>query len=488
MPLDSLKSRFDRVQSLQNDFLNRIKEYRVSRDPSVLPDLREADRLDDELEDIVRELSDSDISSEQVVEASPRLLFLAPRSLEETVVSMELDDQIIERASPRAVAEVPEDLVLETMIPDNGSEQRLDIAPIDNPEPSRTESASEEIPLGGSAESPRRRKRLDSFIVVNDAKSAVDPQAASSPKPVPTFGQVVKEAVTQGDLEDSESSVAETYDEPPPTVRRRDFVVEKTPTLFTSGLPELMYASPTPPTSPPPLEPANTRSPSPTRRKISPLTRSNERRHSSPLRNDPAAFWRRVRAEREGFDSIMETLEKISKMNERIRKEFESVRVKPVGITCGYLFKLEEKKAEDMQEQELAVEGDPRKEEEVMAPPPEASGPDATTSPLINDFTSWISNLMESPGKPEAVVTADPVVFSPNARRRRSVQAGWEVMHAVVTIQKWYRRWGARRKEKMASMASMAEVEAVAARETLRRRRRQKNPNSWKIQEETIEL
>jgi hypothetical protein len=238
MSYEHLHDRFGRVQIIQDDFLNRIREYRATRDPSILPDIQDANKLDDELEDIARELSHGE------AEPPPAALFVPVAA-----VSTQRRKRAVDKSADKVAVEsnsVSPDVSLEKWGTDDdvnlidAPPQRASPVglPASNPWPeeplvdSTTEkplslhSFDDEIPFGGTAESlqdtprSRRKKRLDKFVVMNNA-SDIAVKRGESPVVVPTFGEVMKNAVDHGDIAvvDSESSVPETYDEPPPTFR-----------------------------------------------------------------------------------------------------------------------------------------------------------------------------------------------------------------------------------------------------------------------------
>ena len=327
MSYEDLQGRFEKVQTLQGDFLNRIREYRTTRDPSILPDIQDANKLDDELEDIARELSHGDADppqTEVVISALPVSVQRRRRPATQPVAKEAVDDNMVpldlyimkrdsddnvkltdappQRASPTGLpAAVP---LLDEQLLDATTDKSVSLPSLDD-----------DIPLGGTAESlqntprSRRKKRLDSFVVMNNA-SEVAVQRVESPVVVPTFGEVIKNAVDHGEIVvgDSESSVPETYDEPPPTFRKDPTInrgpsvpapifkvveslpdipiqesVSKKESLRIESIPvsqilaaspvvvgpllasneparahfppDLSYVSPTPPASPPPKEP-----------------------------------------------------------------------------------------------------------------------------------------------------------------------------------------------------------------------------------------
>ena len=208
--MDALQTRFSRVQDLQNDFLNRIKQFRVTSDPSVLPDVSDADRLDDELEDIARELSQPGRDDELVA----------------SVVPGESSSKSIRRGRSRFMP-VPVATVIAPPVPLAVTSDVLESAPIDielidapqsKAEPSaKTRKDSVDLSPAG------RRRRVHSFFTVGEASSLLNQNPAPHP-PVassdPTFSAVMKEALASDLLTgDAESSAPDTFDEPPPTGR-----------------------------------------------------------------------------------------------------------------------------------------------------------------------------------------------------------------------------------------------------------------------------
>lgn len=681
---------------MQTDFLSRIKEYRVTKDPSVLPDVTEADRLDDELEDIARELSESaseesesdsigesfeatvrppkarrppaDSFSEFLVSMPPprSASSPAPLPIPALISSDRLEDYVPEKSQPRT-AELP--------APDSESS-----APVmEEPSPARRSSLDSETSPQG-----RRRKRLDTFVVVADAISAV-----ASPPPVaevPSFGHVMKQVVEDEHLVEAEieSSAPETFDEPPPTYRTNDglkreekvdvipdkvliqeesvhdLVEEKPmsvkeqvsgekkglpPTLVETAIQAedmLTYVSPTPPGSPPPMSPpkpvrnlaeflspktvieappdppvfgtktegpvivgvepqksaigklqdlllgrphdesksdfknadsakgdelkpkeASPKSrteglvfgkskiqPTPVTQKVvfmesdqsvvsprvdkprspsrqreqSPLHRSNTRRKSAGM--DPSKFWRHIRAEREGVESILNKISEIRNVQERIRMDFVELKVRSAGITGEYLFRRRSVKRDDVEPSGNAIEpvqnpsddqNDTGEHNNVSEEKPEEKTigneeikPQESSS-LQSMLSAWIPGLSTPPSAavteslPEAVfpsnsssrrsrsaekpcVPEDAKIFgqpvTPGSNDEEITELGQsqidqlvppaKLVWAVAVIQKWFRRWQRLRKEKMANLATMAEIENVAAREALRRRRRER--------------
>lgn len=63
MSLDQLGARFKAVQNLQDQLLGRVREFKRTGDPNALPDPKDTEKLDKELENLVKTLGDSDEES-----------------------------------------------------------------------------------------------------------------------------------------------------------------------------------------------------------------------------------------------------------------------------------------------------------------------------------------------------------------------------------------------------------------------------------------
>jgi hypothetical protein len=489
MSLERLHSRFQRLQGMQNEFLSRIKEYRLTKDPSLLPAVAEADRLDTELKDIARELSDTDSD-----ESGDEDFGVPPKTKATTEEVVKIPEKLVDLPQPT----IEEGHTLEELPPDRSS-------------PVIHESKETKPDDDASANSPgsRRRKRMDSFVVVSDASAAVAKSASPPPATtiIPSFGEVIKQAVDEGELSlpDNESSAPETFDEPPPTYRREEEVQSPGPTLslvptqsvvIIEEQKDLTYISPTPPASPPPVVVPTVLSPppavvsTPQSAHQSPLGRSNDRRKLLPqLSKDPTKYWLHVRAERERMGSILALLKQLDEVQSEIRKDFVNIKVRPIGITGEYLFTKRAVAAPTADEpipdpppQPVEVP-EPETMPEVGQPVIEAEKPveesefPSSSTVAMGMFNSWISQFTSASAEPRP-------------------KAPTSVIWATVTIQKWFKKWSARRKEKLASLASMAEAEAVASREALRKRRRERrggtNRDAYAIQQpvldEVIEL
>ena len=635
MSLKRLGDRFERLQGMQSEFLSRIKEYRVTKDPSVLPEVHEADQLDDELEDIARALSDTDSEESPPSDSSESF---SDTSSENVSKDSRKGGEKIPKSLPPANSEITpegqeptqerlEDLIVEKSQPSITTEPEEPHSP-----PRRDSLDSETSPTS------RRRKRLDTFVVVSDAVSAVA-KPPTVTEQFPSFGDVMKRMVEETQLGEAEieSSAPETFDEPPPTYRTNDPVVDN-----------LTYISPTPPGSPPRkideekpvvnlaefLTPKTTiaetyssvvlvpktviesptrdtipsivyspktviesptklsfpsivsnpktvfepqvkeslhsvvsnaktvleaptktsfpsvvkqevfslapeipptattgivfgdnrkssprkteqtfnspqvykpRSPGEPSRELSPLGRTNERRKS--VGPDPGKYWRRIRAEREGVNAILEKIAQIESINERIRNDFRDVKVRPAGITGEYLFKrrgspltppppmvVETSNSPPDERTPTPPASAPERQPRTPTPPADVKSVTRTPEKQVTPekstgiqavISAWIPALA-TPQETEPTPTDQEFVpsdkifgipISPTLSletKTVEIKSLGKQAWAILVIQKWFRKWRTLRNEKLASLASMAEVEAVAARETLRRRRRER--------------
>ena len=548
MPLHDLRDRFERVQAMQEDFLTRIRQYRLTKDPLLLPAVTEADRLDDELVDIARELSQSDSDDEAPVRISidlPPVPNMSRRRISAPVVVTDVQPGV-------CLDEIPPERSSPVIGPSSNHEDSAVLVDLEYDRSNPQIEASASPSTGGGL----RRKRMDSFVVMRDATEAVAKTPVSpgnSGTVIPSFGEVMKHAMDDGELSlsENESSAPETFDEPPPTYRKDDLerpekrleIVPTQPVVVLEEPRDLTYISPTPPTSPPPMvapSRPNFLSPQPEvvsnmlvtqpetisptmlfsppvlaqpqvflptllspgnapallsplerdRNKQSPLGRVNERRKAlSDLSSEPAKYWQHVRAERERMESILETLGQLETVQSEIRKDFENLRVRPIGVTGEYLFRKHRKSIAADSSPGVVVAGD---DIDRATGGLEVTGSEPAQPIEAPQSTPPAAELVEvvpsSPSGEAHVVTEDGLPSSPSvgvvdmwnswmgqftaAPQPPPRELPFKVVWAVAFIQRWYRRWSARRKEKLAWVASIAETEAVAAREALRKRRR----------------
>jgi len=219
-------------------------------------------------------------------------------------------------------------------------------------------------------------------------------------------------------------------------------------------------------------------------------------------------------------------ISEIKNVQERIRMDFVELKVRSAGITGEYLFRRRSVKRDDVEPSGNAIEpvqnpsddqNDAGEHNNVSEEKPEEKTIEKEeikpqeSSSLQSMLSAWIPGLSTPPSA--AVTESLPeAVFPSNSSSRRSrsaekpcvpedakifgqpvslgsndeeiIELGQsqidqlvspaKLVWAVAVIRKWFRRWQRLRKEKMANIASMAEIENVAAREALRRRRRER--------------
>ena len=440
---------------MQDNFLHRIREFKRSEDPSILPEIEEADRLERELLQIAGQLSpvntkkvlNEDItlssglgSRSSVADSHSQSIIGEPVYVEEGNSDKNRSRTSLRQFSlllpptapdPNTVADFL--LVDQPVSPLSERRRSLVISSEEKPPPDapllQLNDGKDLEVIDSSVTSPsgRRRKTTPSmFLIVKDASEVVL-EEKTPPVTVeePTFGQLMKSIVSSRELLVATPESDDASEMPPP------------PAVET-----LTYISPTPPASPPLLVPCISPTPpvadeltgtsktEPAFSKpplvLSPLLRSNERRKKAVL-SDPSGasvkFWKDVRDNREKADQVLLLLTQAIDLQAAFRKDASRIRVRPFGITGEYLFRSKTCNKQD---------------------------------------------VMISSESPEPVIQVAPVEI-PLLPQRRKFSSRY--LSAILAIQRWYKRWSLRRKETLAMAAGSAEVEAVETRAVLRKRR-----------------
>jgi hypothetical protein len=175
MSVDDLSARFQLVKGLQTELLNRVRDFRKTGDPSILPKASDADRLDTELEGIIKALDDtSDLSSEASISVPARKM--RSRS---SLRQFEVDraESLTGRVTPPDISSSSSRSSSRSVTPDTRSVDPSRIPPKISP----------------------RRRRLESFVIRDTLKEE------------PTFMDVMKSVISNNLPDDS--SIAES-DEP----------------------------------------------------------------------------------------------------------------------------------------------------------------------------------------------------------------------------------------------------------------------------------
>ena len=173
MSVDDLSARFQLVKVIQNDLLARVRDFRQNGDPSVLPKVSDAERLDNELEGIINAIDGkSDFGSEESIPVSLRR--------ERTRSSLKQYEVAHEEITKGRIT--PPDI--------SSSSSRSSSRSV------TPESRSVDLSFRRVNSSPRRR-RLETFRI-------------APPIEVPTFMEVMKEAISNNVPDNS--SIAESDD------------------------------------------------------------------------------------------------------------------------------------------------------------------------------------------------------------------------------------------------------------------------------------
>ena len=433
---------------MQDNFLHRIREFKRSEDPSILPEIEEADRLERELLQIADQLSP--VNTEKVLkEDVPLSSGFGPGSSvadshsqsikgEPPYVEDGNSDKNRSRTSLRQFAfllppTAPDpNTVVDVLLVDQPvsplSERRRSLVISSEEKPQSNDGKDSEV-IDSFVTSPSGRRRKTTpgmFLIVKDASEVVL-EEKTPPVTVeePTFGQLMKSIVSSRELLVATPESDDASEMPPPPAGET-----------------LTYISPTPPASPPLLVPCKSPTPpvadeltgtsktEPAFCKpplvLSPLLRSNERRKKAVLSRPSGAsvkFWKDVRDNREKADQVLLLLTQAIDLQAAFRKNASRIRVRPFGITGEYLFRSKNSNKQD---------------------------------------------VMISSESPEPIIQVAPVEI-PLLPQRRKFSSRY--LSAILAIQRWYKRWSLRRKETLAMAAGSAEVEAVETRAVLRKRR-----------------
>ena len=163
--MDGILDRFGELKQLQESFLERVREYKRTGNNSLLPDIIEADRIDQELESIIGQLEPK---KQPHVPKLNLPTFSAPVTPVVAVSSKSIVQPVV--ASTPVVAISSE--------------------------------ASVQPVVAAAPPMPSRRRRTESFII-----PTID---ENEPLAVPlTFGQVIKDEITNAVISDEEASTPE---------------------------------------------------------------------------------------------------------------------------------------------------------------------------------------------------------------------------------------------------------------------------------------
>ena len=579
MSFEELQDRFRSIQSMQDNFLNRVRQFRASGDPSVLPDVQEADRLDDQLQDIVRALTSGETSSDSSpsvsssrrrsrsslrqfeVATEPMSGRITPPSLTPSskgssasstpVLSTSVSPRrrrlhsFVITDAPVVVPPTFSDVMKEVISneqPDDAvsvpsvEEDVVNVVNADDAKPSGDPvnvSDDEIIDLGHEAEdagdgaagvrleSPPAHPVLtvsaplslespprEPIVAAPDippvqTPATTSPPPPSEPTPVaptspvteppqvpPTLPDITPDSTAAGRLDWSlftQLAVAAA-----PILPASPLPTSPTDELFPTGevdksdteVPppteepvELVYVSPTPPASPPPpSSPPPVVLPSPPSRRqhpvfsppaaspphlptptrvgrppvapSSPLLKSNERRRAAPAMT-VESFWKDVRRDREVVEDIVAILDDCVAVHTQFVQDTKSIRVRQFGVIGEYLFR---------------------------PPKPTTTIPATTTTERQPSGERPASTSRRTSGRctPNYTPAAGASEGGQGVEAKPLKAKFTELTSAVSTIQRWYKKWAARRRERIANTASLAESEAVDARAALRKRRQER--------------
>ena len=535
--MDGIANRFVQLQGLQESLLKQIREFKQSGDPAKLPDIVEANRLDDELQDLARELdvpSDSSPSNNSrrrrsqinhqfrfVTDPSSTTpndpsLFSVPEQPKSSTTSSRRSSLTLPVAPSLPASSRRSSIVQPPSIPATVT-PIMSQTPQQVPTPSIDSSVSHLMavpslpstpppvpsePVAADLLSPtsrQRRRQIESFQipdptpVSNDSipdqsnpvssettESVVVVPQASSP-PIASFGEFMKAFAQPPSEISSELSISEINENPPleilqeaPPITRsprrstlnanlnyqippeqrvvyepEKFSTPKTPSVVEqpiepsvvdqvkdafSGIveslseeiskppaaPPLVTPSlPIPPRTPPRYDILAT--PDKSLRSRSPLRDSNRRRSALGAftgTSNEGKFWESVHHQRIKVEKITTTVTAITALLDAHKTESGNIRVKKFGILGEYLFIKQ------------------------------------------REYRERLGRCVEA-----ATTVPDPVV-SP-----RSPPSMFETIRAVLLIQRYFRRFVKRRRDRIEAVKNLASTEATDARDKLRKRR-----------------
>ena len=466
--MDGIGNRFVQLQDLQESLLKQIREFKLTGDPTKLPDIVEANRLDDELQDLARELNspaDSSPSNERrrrsqishqftlvptldIIKTEPNLISISDiesiantssraHSIKSSSVSSPVSSSSRHSSiGPQRVYAVSATPVISTPQSSSSGPKSSSVSAVSSTPQS---VLSTPLPVATQLLSPRaRRRQIDSFQVPENEPVIIEPDkdeelipAKVVAPPLPSFGDLMKNFANFPSEESSEVSEIDNSIplEEAPDVSRSP---RRSATVLNFRIPERVVYEPntadeiaspeTKPVEKPPIylpEPQVERRPvvarlsEPPIRSESPLRDSNRRRSvfSKPETNG-SKFWESVHQQRVKMDKISQTLFAITSLLEIHRAESGKIRVGAFGILGEYLFEKQRKWAQ------------------------------------VRDVFG------KSDAKPNPTI---PSIF--------------ESVRAVLLIQRYFRRFVQRRRERVEAVKSLAKTESSDARDKLRKRR-----------------
>lgn len=493
--MEGIANRFVQLQGLQESLLKQIREFKESGDPNKLPDIVEANKLDDELQDLARELdapSDTSPSNarrrrsqvyQQFSFASPPIDLPIPPIPLSTIQSS---------TSSRATSVRESSLSSRTISvkeSSSSSSRRSSLSKISLSLPSsRSETpivsagtpaqVTPELvviptaplePVSWDLLSPnarQRRRQNDSFQLPPDVPPTTDfptpvssnVTSSSQPAPVvlPTFSEIMKSYPHQPSEESSEISLSEISNVVEQQQQLEEApVVTKSPRRSTTSLnyqitertlyePPAVAVAESSETPPPVMElPKPVELPTPIERSkiptsplvttpsrtMSPLRDSNRRRSAMARPETTSSkFWDSVHQQRIKTEKIFSLVSTISSVLESHKNESRNIRVNKFGILGEYLFQ---------QQRELVA-----RLEQHGFPNKEAS---------------------ENSSGGVAPAPTHPSMF--------------DTVKAVLLIQRYFRRFVKRRRDRIEAVKNLANAEANDAREKLRKRRLERKTN-----------
>ena len=533
--MDGLANRFVQLQGLQESLLKQIREFKESGDPAKLPDIVEANKLDDELQDLARELdAPSDpspsntrrrrsqvnhqftfVAAPESIKPEPSLFpiteqrqssanssrrssltlpvstsqpassrrssiqpsqpALATPSLSQNPPQTTSRETLSVRSSPKSTttpSDLPKPVSMDLLSPSSRERRRqidsfyIQEEPVlpehmpDQPDPVADQISEQSDSLSGQVPDEVPDQSDSSSAAVPEKPEPTFQPISVPPVAVPSFGEFMKSFVQPPSEQSSELSFSEinegpteVLEEAPPVTRspRRstiganlnyqipqrtvyqpemlttstpkpeptESVVDQVKDAF-SGIVESL-SQPVPPTAPtPPTPPARrpVASPVPALPVRSPLHDSNRRRSAFGKSADSteAKFWETVHQQRIKAEKIGETVTIITTLLDAFKTESKKIRVRKFGILGEYLFKHQHE-------------------------------------------------FLERGGKPAQAVPDD----SPS--RVVAAPSMFDTVRAVLLIQRYFRRFVKRRRDRIEAVKSLATTEANDARDKLRKRR-----------------